>query len=377
MNANKSISIPVKYILEQSWKAYLSKNDVTDYQRKEVEKALQCYGSDNGCFVYYCSTCNEHVFQSKGCNSRLCSHCGKRYTDQWSESLSKSMFKVPHRHFVMSVSNVLWPYLRDWNRMKVYMDSAILAFNEFFSLIVHQDISVGVIVILHPFGKELGFRPHLHLLITEGGFTKNGTFKKCSFIPANGFRKKWQYEVLKNLQKCGLPNTVANYLYKKFPNGFYVWLHSRGRISHPKAIGNYVGRYVRHPAIADSRIYYFDGKIVKFYYINGDEQRKEVTMSVDDFISALIQHIPPPQFKMIRHYGAYARRAKRKFGLLPLSSIKQLNLSSFGFEKLKYCPKCHTLLQYVAYCPKPPPKGLKLKSGLIEWISENFTKLLP
>ncbi len=375
MNSHKNISIAVRSILEQCWESYVSRNDVTDYQRKEVEKALQCYGSDNGSFVSYCFTCDEYVFQSKGCNSRLCSHCGKRYTDQWSDRLGKSMFPVSHRHFVMSVSDVLWPYLRDWNWMKAYMNSAIVAFNEYFSRIIHSDIRVGVIVILHPFGKELGFRPHLHLLITEGGFTKNGTFRKCSFIPADGFRKKWQYEVLKNLQKCGLPNSVASYLYKKFPNGFYVWLHSRGRIAHPKSIGNYVGRYVRHPAIADSRIFYFDGKIVKFYYINGEDQRKEVTMKVDDFISALIQHIPPPQFKMIRHYGAYARQIKRKFGLSPLSSIKQLSLSSFGFEKLKYCPKCHSILQFIGYCPKPPPKALNSQYGLMRWISENSTKL--
>jgi len=31
-------------------------------------------------------------------------------------------------------------------------------------------------------------------------------------------------------------------------------------------------------------------------------------MSVDEFISAIIQHVPERQFKMIRYYGSYSRK---------------------------------------------------------------------
>ncbi len=34
----------------------------------------------------------------------------------------------------------------------------------------------GAIVVLHPFGRNLGFNPHIHLLITEGGFDRSGKF---------------------------------------------------------------------------------------------------------------------------------------------------------------------------------------------------------
>jgi hypothetical protein len=269
----------------------------------------------------------------------------------------------------MSVPSLLWPYLRDWNWLKCYMDSAINSFNEFFSYILHQNITVGVIVVLHPFGKDMKFQPHLHLLITEGGFNVKRAFVKCEFVPADKFRKKWQYEVLKNLQALGLPNAVASELYRKYPSGFYVWLHKRGTIKHPKLIAKYVGRYVRHPAIANNRIDYFDGKIVKFHFINNEDERKDVVMSVDDFISALIQHIPPPQFKMIRYYGAYARRTKRIYGVKARSSIKQLNLYHFGLEKIKYCPFCHHELEFVWYCRKPPPEIPKEQRELSDWIT--------
>lgn len=282
------------------------------------------------------------------------------------------MFPVSHRHFVMSVPRDLWLYLKDWNMRKVYMDAAIEAFNDFFSKILHRDITVGVIVVLHPFGKDMKDQPHLHLLITEGGFDAKGNFIKCEFVPADGFRKKWQYEILKKLQKHGLPNAIAKQMYVKYPSGFYVWLHIRGRIRHPKLIAKYVGRYVRHPAIANSRIYYFDGKIVKFYYVNNDDQRIDIVMTVDQFITALIQHIPPPQFKMIRYYGAYARRAKGKYGAIVRSSIKQLNLFHFGLERVKYCRRCHNEMEFIWYCRKPPPELLKEQRELFDWISRSY-----
>ena len=338
---------------------------MTDYQKKEVEKSLGCYGNGNGCYVYFCRSCDKFIFQSMGCNSRICSSCGKRYTDQWSYGLSKAMFPVSHRHFVMSVPDAIWPYLRDWNMMKRYMDAAINAFNDYFSKILHRAITVGVIVILHPFGKDMKFQPHLHLLITEGGFDLSGKFVECSFVPADGFRKKWQYEVLAALQKAGLPNSLATQMYQKYFKGFYVWLHKRGRITHPKLIAKYVGRYVRHPAIANSRIYSFDGNIVKFFYTDGEDKRVDVIMNVNEFITALIQHIPPSQFKMIRYYGAYARRTKRKYGAKVQSSIRQLSLLRFGFEKITKCPFCKGLLNFVAYCGKPPPIN---KEKLTYWL---------
>jgi len=281
------------------------------------------------------------------------------------------MFPVSHRHFVMSVPDAIWPYLRDWKMMKVYMDAAILALNDYFSHKNHQALKVGAIVILHPFGKDIKFYPHLHILLTEGGFDKKGNFVKCDYIPADGFRKTWQYHVLTQLKAQGLPTELVREMFRKYPNGFYVWLHKRGRITHPRLISRYVGRYVRHPAIANSRISYFDGKIVRFFYIDHDEKRIEVKMTAEKFISALIQHIPPPQFKMIRYYGAYARRAKGKYGAKAQSSIKQLNLFAFGVEKTRYCPFCHHPMEFVMYCKKRPPDPPKSQRELLDWISEN------
>lgn len=253
------------------------------------------------------------------------------------------------------------------------MDCANTCFFNYFPRMLKKmlreaiELDVGMICVLHPFGKDMKFHPHLHLIVTEGGFDSRGKFRKINYFPAEAFRRCWQYVVLDKFQKLGLPHNMATFLYEKYPQGFYVWVHKRGRIKHPKLVARYVGRYVRHPAIANRRITSYDGKTVKFYY-DDEGEIIDIVMSVDQFISALIQHIPLPHFKMVRYYGAYSRRSKRYFGAKAQSSIKQLTLFKFGLIKPILCPFCREEMSFVWYCKKPPPEAIKPQKELIQYF---------
>ena len=85
-------------------------------------------------------------------------------------------------------------------------------------------------------------------------------------------------------------------------------------------------------------------------------------MDVEEFISAVIGHIPDRQFKTIRHYGVYSRGIKRKFRrLLGLVSIAQQKLTKFLELWVPKCPNCGCRMEYVwSECKKQPPT---LESG--------------
>ena len=226
------------------------------------------------------------------------------YADKWAESVSKAMFNVPHRHIVMGIPDKLWSIIREHRYLeKVLMDAAISAINDTLSYVLRRKILAGVIVVLHPFGRDLEYKPHIHVLMTEGGFDKQGNFVHKWFIPARAMRKTWQYQVLTRFKKA-LPKTpevseLINSLFKMY-DGFYVYLPKETRIRSKREVSRYVGRYIRHPAIANSRICGYDGKNVIFWYRDNQDVKHYKTMTVDDFIRAIIQHIPDRQFKMIR-----------------------------------------------------------------------------
>ncbi len=120
---------------------YCEREKIRDVEVNEVRKMLSCKDSSRGFFVYFCPHCGEHRTVHFGCNSRICSNCGKNYTDKWARSLSKSMFDVPHRHVVLSVPDVLWPIIREHRELyKVYMDAAIQAINDTLSYCLRKDV---------------------------------------------------------------------------------------------------------------------------------------------------------------------------------------------------------------------------------------------
>jgi len=151
--------------------------------------------------------------------------------------------------------------------------------------------------------------------------------------------------------------------YNENGDGFYV--HA------PKQRGNvreqlgYIGRYMRRPAIAIHRIKEYDGEFVVFSYVDKkDGAEKSEQISVEEFISRLIRHIPDEQFKTIRHYGIYARRVKgvckklvtawqkearrwivKAKRVLKRRSWRERVSAGTGKDPL-VCPKCECYLEY-------------------------------
>jgi hypothetical protein len=128
-------------------------------------------------------------------------------------------------------------------------------------------------------------------------------------------RKQWQTVVLKLLreklstEEIKRIQPILQRAWKEHPEGFYIYApKQRGNI---KEQLRYIGRYLRRPAIGMNRILAYDGETVTFGYKDKtDGQEKTETVSVEEFIGRLVQHIPEENFKLIRHYGIYARRIR-------------------------------------------------------------------
>ena len=115
-----------------------------------------------------------------------------------------------------------------------------------------KNIEIGIICVLHPFGRDLIFKPHVHAVVTNGGFTKDNQFIKLKYISYDLLHKKWQYYLLMELKKY-VSKKIIDYCFKKYPNGFAAYIKPE-IIDSGKHLIKYIGRYLRHPAIANSRI---------------------------------------------------------------------------------------------------------------------------
>lgn len=354
-NQNKP-SYSVKQIFEDNWDDYSKSYDVRDVENEEVEKMLSCKGFSRGCFLYYCLKCSTHILVPFGCNSRICSSCAKRYTDEWAEKLMKKIVPgVEHRHLVFSIPDILWWHIRqNRNLQKVLSDCAATTVKKVFCKTLRKEIVVGIIAIVHPYGRDMEFKPHVHVVVTNGGFTKDNIFVKLGYVSYDFLHKIWQAVILCELKKY-LCQRIIDHCFRLYPNGFAAYLKPE-IIWSGRFLIKYLGRYLRHPAIANSRISNYDNETVTFWFEDHKSKEKVFReMNVFYFLFAVIQHIPEKNFKLIRYYGLYSRSCKKRVvKIIDKSSLKKKISEIVDEKSIFHCPKCSEVMKFVKYCKKPP-----------------------
>lgn len=83
-----------------------------------------------------------------------------------------------------------------------------------------MNFTPGFITVLHTFGRDLKWNPHIHRLISEGGYSDIGFWRNMNHFNEHKER-------------------------------FYVY--ARPNKCDPKTVVKYIGRYLGRPVIATSR----------------------------------------------------------------------------------------------------------------------------
>ncbi|PSW04418.1 hypothetical protein C9I89_13940 [Photobacterium lipolyticum] len=89
------------------------------------------------------------------------------------------------------------------------------------------------------------------------------------------------------------------------------------KTKHGKQTVNYLGRYLKRPPIAASRLKHYDGKDITFVFLNHRTKQYETdTLTQESMILRINDHIPEKHFRMLRYYGFLSNR--RRGEQLPL-----------------------------------------------------------
>lgn len=296
------------------------------------------------------------------CKSRFCVTCGKVYTDNWIENMLGNLINVKHRHMVFTIPEELRKFFGiDRQRLKILPKCAAKAVTSWMhSLNKKEQFTPGIVTVIHTFGRDLKWNPHVHMMVTEGGKGSITEWRHIRHFAFEALRKRWQKILLDEITYISGNSKeiriLKNKLYKKHDKGFYV--HAKTEIKSAKGAAKYVGRYVGRPAIAESRILDYDGENVTFKYTRHEDNKEVIeTVQVYEFIKKLIIHIPEKNFKMIRYFGIYSRRSKGRNNFVKMMDDKILKLrkslykwenrilASFGVNPCK-CAKCNNQMRF-------------------------------
>lgn len=294
-----------------------------------IIKLLSCKTKIRGYHEYHCANPNcshvKYVFHT--CKCKLCSSCGKKATDLWITKQQDILPKTSWQHITFTMPSELWDFFW-YNRYLLNLIPALAA-HCIKTMANKKKVTPGIFIALHTFGRDLKRNVHIHLSTTNGGLADNSNQWKNIFFHQPTLMRLWRYQIIalfrQKSAKLIIPPAVKKQLHHAFTfNQFLDQLYRKTWIVHcskpsnnPKLNIQYLGRYIKRPPIAESKLKHYDGNEVTFNYLDHTSQTyRQLKLSAEDFIKRLIQHIPDQHFRMIRYYGFLAHRVRGK--LLPL-----------------------------------------------------------
>jgi len=309
------------------WRYFqLYKETLRPVEIDNIIKMLSCGSTIRGSAVYVCSNpkCSHTKRIAFTCKSRFCPSCGKKATDQWIEKQKAILPETNWQHITFTMPKEIWR-LFALNRYLLNELSKIAA-HIILSLTHKKKIIPGVFVALHTFGRDLKWNVHIHLSTTLGGITFDKTSWKPLFFKKDVLMGMWRYQIINLLRRSyqsgslKLPKSLAEYC--PTYSQFNAWLNrryekrwiihcSKPTKTHYHNVA-YLGRYVKRPPLAFSKLLYYDGENVIFRFLNHKNKKyKNFYCSSMQFIEHFIQHIPEKGFRLIRYYGFLANRNRK------------------------------------------------------------------
>jgi len=306
-----------------------------------ISQLKRCKTNELGYHLYKCrdEACAKYAYQYHSCRNRHCTQCGSFKKDEWVEDRRRELLPIGYYHVVFTLPHELNSLILG-NRtvlLKLLFDCSAQTLLTFGKDERHLGAQPGVISVLHTWGQDLSFHPHVHCIVSGGGIVPaSGTRTKGStdrliwrhakriqdnfLFPVNAmrvvFRAKY-LDGLKLLHANGLLRTkdgsqiqrLINCLYRKNWN-----LYAKAPCAGPEQVIEYLGRYTHKVAISNYRIMENDrinGMITFRYkdYTDGNAT-KLMTLTGKEFVRRFEQHILPKQFTKIRSYGYLSNRGR-------------------------------------------------------------------
>lgn len=339
--------VTVKEILVDRYNDFKNKywnripKNMREHIDKTVNKSLTCRDVKYGFAEYICPECGDATKVPFTCKSKFCNSCGRLYTIRWAEKQQENMLRVMHRHSVFTIPDELRKFFYSRRELlKELQDGVYNVINYWYNRNKNDNYEVGVIAVVHTFGRDLKWNPHVHALVTEGGINKRSKWwKRVNYIPYTYLKKAWQkilLEIIKKYFNSYKTRQLISNLYKRYPKGFYV--NAERKLDDTRQAVKYIGRYLARAAIAEYRIIKYENNEVTFWYADHDDGHKVLlTVEVLEFIGKITQHISPKGFRTVRRYGVYARTknklAKEIVNLY--NFMKQMNIRDLLKEKSK------------------------------------------
>ena len=273
--------------------------------RKVIEAIIRCRTEACGTNVFGCTKCNRFVAVFRSCGNRHCPTCQNHKTRQW---LEKQLDReLPGYHFMVTftVPEELRRFIR--SHQKIAYTTLFAASSSALKELSADEKFIGgdcagFFGVLHTWGRQLEYHPHIHYIVPGGCFDKESGYWHSSridfYVPVAALSKIFKAKFRDEVIKAGLYDQINPVVWT------LDWNVNCQAVGSSEGSLKYLAPYVFKVAISDSRIVRVENNQVIFRYKKQKSSRwRTMSLEVMEFIRRYLQHVLPTGFMKIRYYG--------------------------------------------------------------------------
>jgi hypothetical protein len=330
-------------------------------QRAALRDIERCRTAALGGHLDVCTACGHEQPSYNSCRNRHCPKCQSLAQARWIDKRLERLLPVHYFHVVFTLPSEL---------RAVGMRSREAVFDMLFAsasqtlLTLARDPKrlggqLGVTMVLHTWTRELRFHPHVHAIVTGGGLSDDDArwvrARNDFLFPVRVMGALFRGKMLAALERAHARGCIdvgrvdLRALHSK------SWIvYAKRPFGGPEQVVRYLGRYTHRVGISNQRLVSMDERGVTFRTKDG----RAVTLAGHELLARFVEHVLPPGFVKIRHYGLHAAshattRLEVARGRLTSSAVpreqgarrgepldwRELLLRVSGFD-VRVCPVC-------------------------------------
>ena len=375
-------------ILRAGADAYRETHRLSAQQQRVMNALVSCRTAALGGFKACCEHCGAVTIQYASCRNRHCPKCQTLAQTRWVERQCADLLDIDYWHVVFTLPHEL-NSIAQANPALIYRSlfhAASKTLLEFGRNPRWLGGELGITMVLHTWGQNLGQHIHVHCVVTDGALSPDGEHwltppRRGFLFPTAALSKVFRgkyLDLLTDAHRSGElrmpgeegPDDTRAFECLKGSLQSNAWVvYTKAPFAGAANVLAYLGRYTHKSAIANHRLVDFDGEHVQFRwrdYAHGNKV-KVMTLDTGEFIRRFLLHVLPRGFTRLRHYGVLANRGRtRKLALCRTllaqpdpkprepESPQAMMLRLTGID-ITVCPECGrgTLRRILDLAPQP------------------------
>ncbi|MCP5012062.1 MAG: transposase, partial [Aestuariibacter sp.] len=264
------------------------------YSHKQAMQAImQCRTAALGGHVYSCAACDHTEYRYHSCRNRHCPQCQGDKAHQWLARQQEMLLPVPYFLLTFTLPAKLRPFARSHQKLvyNLLFRASAAATQQLAQNPRWLGGNIGMMGVLHTWGRNLSYHPHVHYLVPAGAWDglvwRYGRSHRF-FLPVHALSKLFRAKFRDALQQTDLFDALPA----------SVW--SQDWVVHSQPVGRgikalrYLAPYIFRVAISNKRLLTVTDDAVTFRYRpSGSRQWRLCSVAPFEFIRRFLQHVLP------------------------------------------------------------------------------------